>query len=69
MESHGVALLSGDLSEMLVVEPVREGEGGEFCQVVQGKVSFTDKIATRSLTGGQSEVTTISGWDQTRNLM
>ena len=69
VESHGVALLSGDLSEMLVVEPVSQGEGEEYCQVVQGKVSFTDKIATRSLTAGHSEVTAISGWDQGNQLM
>ena len=69
VENHGVALLSSDQSEMVLVEPVSQGEAGEFLQVVEGKVSFTDKIATRSLTAGQSEVTAISGWDQRNKLM
>ena len=62
VENHGVALLSSDQTEMVVVEPVSQGEEGEFQQVVQGQVSFTDKIATRSLTAGHTEVTAISGW-------
>ena len=70
MENHGVALLSSDQSEMVVMEAVSQGEEGEeFQQVVQGRVSFTDKIATRSLTAGHSEVTAISGWDQSNKLM
>ena len=65
-----MALLSSDQSEMVVMEAVSQGEEGEeFQQVVQGRVSFTDKIATRALTGGHSEVTTISGWDQRNNTM
>ena len=69
VESHGAALLSADLSQMVLVEPVSQGEAGQFCQLVEGKVSFTDKIPTRSLTAGHSEVTAISGWDQSNNIM
>ena len=64
-----MALLSSDQREMVLVEPVSQGEAGEFLQVVEGKVSFTDKIATRSITVGQSEVTAISGWDERNNIM
>ena len=57
-------MVSDDLRTVLMLETV-----SDYRQVVVGRVSFTDNIPHSPLTGGSSEVTGISGWDQETGLM
>ena len=59
-----MVMVSDDLKTVLMLETV-----SDYRQVVVGRVSFTDNIPHSPLTGGSSEVTGISGWDQETGLM
>ena len=65
----GHPLYNGDLSKMIMIESVAQGNQDLFPHLVHGVVSLTDTIPVTTLTHGNMEVTKIVSWDHTNNWM
>ena len=65
----GHPLYNEDLSKMVMIESVAQGNQELFPHLVHGVVSLTDTIPVTTLTHGNMEVTNIISWDHTNNLM
>ena len=68
-ENRGLPRFSSDLSRMVLIESVSEGEAGRFPHIVSGMVSVKDEIPVSTLTQGPREVTKILAWDQDSDSM
>ena len=62
---------SDDLSEMVLVEPVSDGEGDTFPQVVHGLVSSDSNIPLSTVSHGHTgaEVVSLLSWDTNNDFM
>ena len=62
---------SDDLSEMVLVESVSDGEGGAYPQVVHGLVSSDSNIPLSTVSHGHpgSEVVSLLSWDTANDFM
>ena len=69
VENRGLPIFKSSGKEMLLIEPIREGDAGYFPHLVHGIVSTTQVIPTIQLTQGQYEVTKVVGWDEKSDLM
>ena len=65
----GHPLFNGDLSKMVMIESVAQGNQELFPHLVHGVVSLTDTIPVTTLTHGNMEVTKIVSLDYTNNWM
>ena len=69
VENRGLPIFKSSGQEMVLIEPIREGDAGYFPHLVHGIVSTTQVIPTIQITQGQYEVTKIVGWDEKSDLM
>ena len=69
VENRGLPKFKSTGAEMVLIEPVRDGDAGYFPQLVHGAVSTSQIIPAMQLTQGQFEVTKVLGWDETENMM
>jgi len=69
VENRGLPKFKSSGKEMVLIEPIRDGDSGYFPQLVLGKVSTSQVIPATQLTQGQFEVTKIVGWDEVNNLL
>ena len=69
IENRGLPLFNSKGNEMVLIEPIRDGDAGYFPQLVHGKVSTSQVIPATQLTQGQFEVTKVVSWDEKRNTM
>ena len=69
VENRGLPKFKSTGAEMVLIEPVRDGDAGYFPQLVHGKVSTSQIIPAMQLTQGQFEVTKVVGWDENENMM
>ena len=65
----GHPLYNEDLSKMVMIESVAQGNQELFPHLVHGVVSLTETIPVTTLTHGNMEVTNIVSWDHTNDLM
>ena len=69
VENRGLPTFKSSGKEMILIEPIRDGDAGYFPQLVHGKVSTSQIIPAIQLTQGQFEVTKVVGWDESASMM
>ena len=69
VENRGLPMFKSSRKEMVLIEPIREGDAGYFPHLVHGIVSTSQVIPSKQLTQGQYEVTKVVGWDEKSDLM
>ena len=69
VENRGLPIFKSSGKEMVLIEPIQNGEAGFFPHLVHGLVSATQVIPAMQLTQGQFEVTKVVGWDEKANIM
>eukprot|EP00090_Calanus_glacialis_P007913 TRINITY_DN16308_c0_g1_i1.p1 TRINITY_DN16308_c0_g1~~TRINITY_DN16308_c0_g1_i1.p1 ORF type:complete len:847 (-),score=98.44 TRINITY_DN16308_c0_g1_i1:552-3092(-) len=69
VENRGLPKFKSTGKEMVLIEPIRDGDAGYFPQLVHGKVSTSQIIPAMQLTQGQFEVTKVVGWDENENMI
>jgi len=69
VENRGLPLFKSSGKDMVLIEPIRDGDAGFFPHLVHGVVSTTQVIPAIQVTQGQYEVTKVVGWDEKSDLI
>ena len=69
VENRGLPIFKSSGEEMVLIEPIRDGDAGYFPHLVHGIVSTSQVIPAMQLTQGQYEVTKVVAWDEQSDQM
>ena len=69
VENRGLPMFKSSGEEMVLIEPIRDGDAGYFPHLVHGIVSTSQVIPAMQLTQGQYEVTKVVAWDEQSDQM
>jgi len=69
LENRGLPIFSKSGKEMILIEPIRDGEAGFWPQLIHTRVSDQHSIPGSQLTQGRFEVTKMEGWDQEKQIV